>query len=209
MNGLHHFTAEMSALAALVWQQFLHAPLSWKLAGLAGVGFFVALFTAHRSEHTSIVRLNGLSWSRDDFCRGWLITGDTGPAKLAPVSTNCCSRFSKMNRAGEDSALTTREFIGKRWWRWPGTSIANGIWFLLQVRPDNARSDWKPTQTYNLTSAPGIPFSTFAKFVVDSASSLGQQNDKGFFKSQVQTHLTLALELIYEIEGRCDAGKTR
>jgi hypothetical protein len=72
---------------------------------------------------------------------------------------------------------------------------------LLQVRPDNAHSDWKPTQTYNLTSAPGIPAITFAKFVVDSASSLGQQSDKGFFKSQAQTHIALALELIYEIEG--------
>jgi hypothetical protein len=201
MNGLHYFAVELSALAALSWRQFLHAPLSWKLAGLVGVGFFVALFTARRSEHNPIVRLNGLSWSRDDFCRGWLITGDTGSGKTrSGINQLLFQVFQNEPRWGglciDDKGI---------YWE---TLVAMAKHFnrerdlvLLQVRPDNARSDWKPTQTYNLTSAPGIPFSTFAKFVVDSASSLGQQNDKGFFKSQVQTHLTLALELIYEIEG--------
>jgi hypothetical protein len=33
MNGLHHFTAELFSLAALIWRQFLLAPLLWKLAG--------------------------------------------------------------------------------------------------------------------------------------------------------------------------------
>jgi len=63
---------------------------------------------------------------------------------------------------------------------------------LLQVRPDNAPLSWKPKHTYNLTSDAGIPFSTFAKFVVDTATSLGQQGDKGFFKSQAQTHIAHA-----------------
>ena len=28
-----------------------------------------------------IVRLKGFAWTREDFCRGWLITGDTGSGK--------------------------------------------------------------------------------------------------------------------------------
>ena len=71
---------------------------------------------------------------------------------------------------------------------------------LLQVRPDNAPLGWKPTHTYNLTSDSGIPYSTFAKFVVDTATSLGQQGDKGFFKSQAQTHIAHALEALYELQ---------
>jgi type IV secretory pathway TraG/TraD family ATPase VirD4 len=71
---------------------------------------------------------------------------------------------------------------------------------LLQVRPDNAPAVWQPTHTYNLTSHPGIPYSTYAKFVVDTATSLGQQGDKGFFKSQAQTHIAHALEALYEIQ---------
>ena len=35
--------------------------------------------------------------------------------------------------------------------------------------------------------------------MVDTASSLGQQGDKGFFKNQAQTHIAKALETLYEI----------
>jgi hypothetical protein len=43
-----------------------------------------------------------------------------------------------------------------------------------------------------------IPFTTYAKFLVDTATSLGQGGDKGFFKSQAQTHIAHALELLFE-----------
>jgi hypothetical protein len=39
-----------------------------------------------------------------------------------------------------------------------------------------------------------IPYNTFAKAVVDTASSLGQSGDKGFFRNQAQTHIATALE---------------
>ncbi len=44
-----------------------------------------------------------------------------------------------------------------------------------------------------------IPFSTYAKFIVDTATSLGQGGDKGFFKSQAQTHIAHALEMLFEL----------
>ena len=58
----------------------------------------------------------------------------------------------------------------------------------------------KPNNTYNLTSDRTVPSSTYAKFVVDTASSLGQQGDKGFFKNQAQTHIARALDALYEIQ---------
>ncbi|HEY1717818.1 MAG TPA: hypothetical protein VGH42_05920 [Verrucomicrobiae bacterium] len=67
----------------------------------------------------------------------------------------------------------------------------------MQVRPEGAPADWKPTCTYNLPSDRKIPFSTYAKFIVDTATSLGQQGDKAFFKNQAQTHIALALEALY------------
>jgi hypothetical protein len=44
---------------------------------------------------------------------------------------------------------------------------------LLQVRPDNPSEKWKPANTFNLLSDSSIPPSTFAKFVVDTVTSLG------------------------------------
>src|SRR5208282_4919511 len=69
----------------------------------------------------------------------------------------------------------------------------------LQIRTNNADLKWKPPHRFNLTGDRSIPFSTYAKFVVDTATSLGQGGDKGFFKSQAQTHIAHALELLCEL----------
>src|SRR5437762_11401658 len=68
----------------------------------------------------------------------------------------------------------------------------------LQIRPDNDYK-WVPPHRFNLVGDRSIPFSTYAKFVVDTATSLGQGGDKGFFKSQAQTHIAHALELLFEL----------
>jgi type IV secretory pathway TraG/TraD family ATPase VirD4 len=40
------------------------------------------------------------------------------------------------------------------------------------------------------------PYSTYAKFVVDTVTSLGQRTEQSFFKSQAQTHIALGLEVL-------------
>src|SRR5947207_12294472 len=69
----------------------------------------------------------------------------------------------------------------------------------LQIRPDDTDPNWVPPHRFNLVCDRSIPFSTYAKFVVDTATSLGQGGDKGFFKSQAQTHIAHALELLFEM----------
>ena len=60
--------------------------------------------------------------------------------------------------------------------------------------------DWKPAHTFNLLSDPSIPPSTYAKFVVDTVTSLGQRAEQSFFKSQAQTHIGLALEVLSRMD---------
>ena len=67
---------------------------------------------------------------------------------------------------------------------------------LVQIKPDDPPDDWKPTHTFNLISDPSIPYSTYAKFIVDTVSSLGQRSEQSFFKSQAQTHLALGMEML-------------
>ena len=78
---------------------------------------------------------------------------------------------------------------------------------LLQVRPDGAPAAWQPHHTYNLTSDRSIPYNTFAKAVVDTASSLGQAGDKGFFKNQAQIHIAPRSGNPSRDPRRRDAGK--
>jgi hypothetical protein len=72
--------AAFSAVAAFYFFNQLPEPYSYAAAGVFGV-FGVSAATLSGRAEKPIVRLKGLSWSREDFCRGWLITGDTGSGK--------------------------------------------------------------------------------------------------------------------------------
>jgi len=54
---------------------YIAAALLWMLATALLVSYFRS-----RTGQT-VVRLAGFKWKRSDFCRGWLITGDTGSGK--------------------------------------------------------------------------------------------------------------------------------
>lgn len=45
------------------------------------MAFRLLLTPRRRSSH--VARLGGLTWKRNQFCRGWLITGDTGSGKTS------------------------------------------------------------------------------------------------------------------------------
>ena len=151
------------------------------------------------SRKPPIVELAGLKWTREDFCRGWLITGDTGSGKTRSGITPLLYQVFK-NEPGwgglciDDKGLywETLSQMAKHFGR------ENDL-ILLQVRPEDATGTWEPRHTYNLTSDRSIPYNTFAKAVVDTASSLGQSGDKGFFRNQAQTHIAAALETLREI----------
>jgi hypothetical protein len=150
-----------------------------------------------RKRH--VAQLGGLTWKRNQFCRGWLITGDTGSGKTT----------SGINQ------LVHQVFQNEP--KWGGLCIdEKGVYWEtlsamarhygreqdlihLQIRADEADQKWTPTHQFNLTGDRTIPFTTHAKFVVDTATSLGQGGDKGFFKSQAQTHIAHALEMLAEL----------
>lgn len=195
------FTAAGLSLAAGAhFSLYQPPPASWVLAGAFAILAGYAIAASARASCRPIVRLKGLRWSREDFCRGWLITGDTGSGKTRSGITPLLYQVfqNEPNWGGlciDDKGIywETLSEMARHFNR------QNDL-ILLQVRPDNAPLSWKPTHTYNLTSDAGIPYNTFAKFVVDTATSLGQHGDKGFFKSQAQTHIAHALEALYEIQ---------
>ncbi len=165
-------------------------------AGAAGCLAFSALWSSRKA---AVVELAGFRWTRADFCRGWLITGDTGSGKTRSGITPLLFQVFK-NEPGwgglciDDKGLywETLQEMARHFGR------ENDL-ILLQVRPDGAPAAWAPQHTYNLTSDRSIPYNTFAKAVIDTASSLGQAGDKGFFKNQAQVHIARALEILREI----------
>lgn len=177
-----------------------HDPLRAALAGMAILLIIItARLLAGPKGKQPVARLGGLTWKRNQFCRGWLITGDTGSGKTS----------SGINQ------LAHQVFQNES--KWGGLCIdEKGVYWEtlsamarhyerehdlihLQIRSDDSGEVWNQPHRFNLTGDRSIPFSTYAKFIVDTATSLGQGGDKGFFKSQAQTHIAHALELLYEL----------
>jgi hypothetical protein len=145
-----------------------------------------------------IAKLGGLIWKRNQFCRGWLITGDTGSGKTSSGINQLAHQVFQNEPTWGGLCVDEK---GVYW----ETLAAMARHYhrehdLIHLQICAANSD-APTVThrYNLTGDRSIPFSTYAKFIVDTATSLGQGGDKGFFKSQAQTHIAHALEMLFEL----------
>lgn len=172
----------------------------WRLtAGLVVILTVLALIALARPTGKAIVRLNGLTWRRNTFCRGWLITGDTGSGKTSSGVNHLAHQVFRNEPTWGGLCVDEK---GVYWETLRGMvekykRVHDLIHF--QIRPNDTEASWAPPHRFNLTGDRSIPFTTYAKFVVDTATSLGQGGDKGFFKSQAQTHIAAALEMLFEL----------
>ena len=137
-------------------------------------------------EKRPVLRLAGLSWSMEDFVRGWLITGRTGSGK-----TQCAI-----------NSITYQIFENVP--HWGGVCLdQKGLYWeilvkmaahfgrehdlvLLQTRPLGKDELWRPRHTINITGNPNVPASTYAKVIVDTAVSLtGGRGQNPFFPTTI------------------------
>jgi type IV secretory pathway TraG/TraD family ATPase VirD4 len=196
------FLAAVSVFLAAYFYRMSDAPGAWGMsAAFAALGAYA--FTMRRQpsqpKRRFVIRMRGLAWTREDFCRGWLITGDTGSGKTRSGITPLLHQIFKNEPGWGGVCIDDKGLYWETLSEMARHFNREKDLILLQVKPDHAPAGWKPLHTYNLTSDRSIPYSAYAKFVVDTATSLGQQGDKGFFKNQAQTHIAKALETLYEI----------
>jgi len=146
-----------------------------------------------------VAKLGGLRWKRSQFCRGWLITGDTGSGKTSSGINQLAHQVFQNEPTWGGLCIDEK---GVYWETLSAMARHYGRehdLIHLQIRADDTDAQWTPPNRYNLTGDRSIPFTTYAKFIVDTATSLGQGGDKGFFKSQAQTHIAHALEMLFEL----------
>ncbi|MFO1452679.1 MAG: type IV secretion system DNA-binding domain-containing protein [Opitutaceae bacterium] len=166
-------------------------------AALAAITLLVLFWP--RRKTAAVARLGGLVWKRTQFCRGWLITGDTGSGKTSSGINQLAHQVFQNEPCWGGLCVDEK---GVYWETLSAMARHYGResdLIHLQVRASDVDTAWEPHHRYNLTGDRSIPFSTYAKFVVDTATSLGQGGDKGFFKSQAQTHIAHGLELLFEL----------
>jgi hypothetical protein len=169
------------------WISFLpllvSAPLGW-------------CFAARRSKRTRITAsLAGFVWNRNDFCRGWLVTGDTGAGKTFAISALMHSVFRHEPDWGglccDEKGIYYETLV-----RMARKYDRQDDLLLLQTRPDFAEDDWMPPARFNLLSDSTIPWSTYATVIVDTASALNPgTEDKGFFRTQAHANIGRGIQL--------------
>jgi hypothetical protein len=157
--------------------------------GLATGGLVIlSISTKTKARPADVVlELGGVQWSEEDFCRGWEIDGRTGSGKTASGVIPIIHQLKKNRPDVGILALDTKGDLSE-----PLARIADAVdcrpqLVQLEVRPDNAPSDWKPAVTMNFLADTSIPYSTYAKILVDVATAAGQKGGQAFFKVSSQT----------------------
>jgi len=147
-----------------------------------------------------VAKLGGLTWKRNQFCRGWLITGDTGSGKTSSGINQLAHQVFQNEPTWGGLCVDEKGVYWETLAAMARHYHREQDLIHLQIREGGTDAEPKLTHRYNLTGDRSIPFSTYAKFIVDTATSLGQGGDKGFFKSQAQTHIAHALEMLFELK---------
>jgi hypothetical protein len=146
-----------------------------------------------------ILKLGGFAWTQADFCRGWLITGETGSGKtqasintmIWQVTQNCPDWggvFIDDKGLYWETLYTMFRHLGRE-----------QDLILLQVRPEGEPEDWVPPETFNMLDDPRLPWSAKAKDVCDVAAALGQDGDQAFFKVQAEIQMDFAFRALAAI----------
>lgn len=194
--GINLLLAATSAAGAMALWRATAAPMGWIL----GLGFLSVwqLFSAltHRRSGPVILRLGGFSWTLEDFCRGWLITGETGSGKtLGGINTmlwQVCKNCPNWGGVCVDDkglyAETLRVMLDR-------VGRKNDL-IVLEVRPEGAPPSWTPPHTLNFIEDPYLPYSGKAKLVCDVAAALGQRAEQSFFRTQAQLQIEFAFRLL-------------
>ncbi len=177
----------------------LTPPLSLVVVGLCVLFAVWSLFAEEDSEGT-ILRLGGLSWTMEDFVRGWLITGRTGSGKTqCAINTITFQLFANVPNWG-GICLDQKGLYWEILVLMAAHFGRSDDLVLLQTRPAGRDELWRPLHSINITGNPDVPASTYAKVIVDTAISLtGGRGGNPFFSTKAQLAIQTAFEILRHI----------
>ncbi len=200
MKPLDLLTFVLGVAGALSGYFLLPPPISFVVVGACAAFAAWALF-ADAHQGPTVLRLGGLSWSMEDFVRGWLITGRTGSGKTqSAINVITFQVFQNVKNWG-GVCLDQKGLYWEILVRMAAHFGRKDDLVLLQTRPVGKDALWRPPHTINLTGNPLVPASTYAKVIVDTAMSLtGGRGNNPFFPTKAQLAIQTAFEILRHIE---------
>ena len=157
-----------------------------------------------RVASATVLRLAGLSWSMEDFVRGWLITGRTGSGKTqCAINTITYQVFQNVPNWG-GICLDQKGLYWEILVKMAAHFGRERDLVLLQTRPLGKDELWRPAHTINITGNRDVPASTYAKVIVDTAASLtGGRGQNPFFPTKAQIAIQTGFEILRHIGRLC------
>jgi hypothetical protein len=186
-------------VGALAGYFLLAPPLSW-CAVAACAAFAVWTLLASERASATVLRFAGLSWSMEDFVRGWLITGRTGSGKTqCAINTITYQVFQNVPNWG-GICLDQKGLYWEILVKMAEHFSRERDLVLLQTRPLGKDELWRPTHTINITGNRDVPGSTYAKVIVDTAASVtGGRGQNPFFPMKAQIAIQNGFEILRHI----------
>lgn len=189
----------LGAAGLMRWQ--LAPPLNLVLpAGALLIGawqLYAALRPWWRPDLQVVLRLWGLEWTRDEACCHFFVTGGTGTGKTAraivPIVHGLRSTLP-------DSGVLAIDSKGALWQ--PMMEVARALkqedsLRLIRVRPtDCPREQWVTPLKLNVLADRSVPWGTYAKIIIDTATAAGQRGGQVFFKEAARDAITHAMQVL-------------
>lgn len=203
MTRVSIFATALCIAAAVGMRLGLASPWGyWASVGATACGMafaYSAVAAAVERGDGTVLRLWGLRWTRDQVCCHFFITGATGTGKTARAVVPI---VHGLRATLPDTGILAVDSKGALWQ--PLASMARALGQdstlrLIRVRPTHIPPEkWVPPLRLNLLGDAAVPWSTYAKMIVDTATAAGQKGGQSFFKEtarDVITHAMRALEL--------------
>jgi len=173
---------------------YLPPPYNWVSAATgAGLGFLQFI---GKKKRKVILRFGSLTWTREEFCQHFLITGSTGAGKttsgLNPILVQVTQNVPNWGGLVLGSKGTEHHFI-RELLTHHGRATDH---VHLATKPADASTKWKPTHRYNLLSDRSLSWTTHAKIISDIVASLTEGKQHAFFRPMAQLALANAFELL-------------
>lgn len=185
-------------LVGLAGVSTVWAPGDWGTGvslSLAGA----AAWIVSRREKDVVARLGGLVWTLSDFARGWLITGDIGSGKTSSGIVQLMRQVFLNVPTWGGLCIDEKGVFWETLTKMASHHGREEDVIVLEIRPEHADAAWQPRHRFNLVGDRSIPFSAYARMVVDAARSLGQDSDQNFFREQAELHIAAGLEALHVI----------
>ncbi len=169
----------------------------FSVAALGGAGWVAWAALLASTNRKVVLRLWGLTWTRDEACCHFFVTGSTGTGKTARAVVPIVHGLRATLPGTGILAVDSKGALWK-----PLAAMARSLGQedslrLIRVRPpQTAPGAWTPPLRLNLLGMPGVPWTTYAKMVVDTATAAGQRGGQAFFKETARDVITHGMQAL-------------